>query len=110
MTKLNIICIIVRLNFANMNKKLPILCPSCNSELKVQSLKCDSCETTINGLYNLPLLLKLEQKEQNFIIEFMQSSGSLKVMAQKLKLSYPTVRNMLDELIQKITKLQNEIS
>lgn len=98
------------LNFTNMNKKLPILCPSCNSELKVQSLQCDSCETTINGLYNLPLLLKLEQKEQDFIIEFMQSSGSLKVMAQKLKLSYPTVRNMLDELIQKITKFQNEIS
>ena len=92
-----------------MNKKLPILCPSCNSELKVQSLYCDSCETTINGLYNLPLLLKLEQKDQDFIIDFVQSSGSLKLMAQKLKLSYPTVRNMLDELIQKINNLQNEI-
>ncbi len=93
-----------------MNKKLPILCPSCLSELKVQSLHCDSCDTTINGMYNLPLLLKLEQKEQDFIIEFMQSSGSLKVMAQKLKLSYPTVRNMLDDLIQKINNLKNELS
>lgn len=79
-------------------------------ELKVQSLFCDSCETVINGLYNLPLLLKLEQKDQDFILDFVQSSGSLKVMAQKLKLSYPTVRNMLDDLIQKITNLQNEIS
>jgi len=48
----------------------------------------------------------LEPKEQDLIIEFVISSGSLKVMAQKLKLSYPTVRNMLDELIQKITNLQ----
>ena len=93
-----------------MNKKLPILCPSCNSELKVKSLHCDSCDTTINGLYDLPLLLKLEQKELDFILEFILSSGSLKVMAQKLKLSYPTVRNMLDDLIQKITNLQNELS
>lgn len=93
-----------------MNKKLPIICPSCNSELKVQSLFCDTCDTTINGLYNLPLLLKLEQKEQDFIIEFIQSSGSLKVMAQKLKLSYPTVRNMLDDLIEKIEKLKKELS
>ena len=92
-----------------MNKKLPILCPSCSVELKVQSLYCDSCETTINGLYNLPLLLKLEQKDQDFIIDFVQSSGSLKLMAQKLKLSYPTVRNMLDDLIKKIENLQNKI-
>ena len=92
-----------------MNKKLPILCPSCSAELKVKSLFCDACETTINGLYNLPFLLKLEQKDQDFVIDFVQSSGSLKLMAQKLKLSYPTVRNMLDELIQKINNLQNKI-
>lgn len=92
-----------------MNKKLPISCPSCNSELKVQSLHCDSCETTINGFYHLPLLLKLDQKEQDFIIEFVLSSGSLKVMSQKLKLSYPTVRNMLDELIDKINTLKTQI-
>jgi hypothetical protein len=55
----------------------------------------------------LPWLLKLDQKEQDFIIEFVLSSGSLKVMAQKLKLSYPSVRNMLDELIKKVAELQN---
>lgn len=92
-----------------MIKKLPVSCPSCTSGLKVHSLYCDSCETTISGLYNLPLLLKLEQKEQEFIIDFIQSSGSLKLMAQKLKLSYPTVRNMLDDLIQKINNLQIEL-
>jgi hypothetical protein len=92
-----------------MTKKLPISCPSCSAELKVQSLYCDSCETSINGFYHLPLLLKLDQKEQDFIIEFMQSSGSLKVMAQKLKLSYPTVRNMLDDLIEKISNLKNQL-
>jgi hypothetical protein len=75
--------------------------------LNVQSLQCNSCDTSINGSFELPLLLKLDQKEQDFILEFVLSSGSLKVMAQKLKLSYPTVRNMLDELIQKISGLQN---
>lgn len=89
-----------------MNKKLPIACPSCQEELKVHSLQCDACQTMINGSFDLPLLLKLDQKEQEFIINFVKSSGSLKLMAQKLKLSYPTVRNMLDELIGKITNLQ----
>ena len=89
-----------------MNKRLPITCPSCNSDLKVQSLHCENCETTISGQFELPVLLRLEIKEQEFILDFIQSSGSLKIMAAKLKLSYPTVRNMLDDLIDKIKNLQ----
>lgn len=90
-----------------MNKKLPIYCPSCQSELNVHSLQCNNCQTSINGSFELPFFLKLDPKEQDLVIEFVLSSGSLKVMAQKLKLSYPTVRNMLDELIGKINQLQN---
>lgn len=89
-----------------MDKKLPITCPSCESELEVQSLQCNSCNTTISGSFELPLLLKLAQEEQTFIIDFVQCSGSLKKMAQKMKLSYPTVRNMLDDLIHKIAVLE----
>ncbi len=93
-----------------MNKKLPVNCPSCESGLKVNSLHCESCETTITGLFELPILLKLTNKDQVFILDFIKSSGSLKIMAGKLKLSYPTVRNMLDELITKIEKLQDHDS
>jgi len=50
------------------------------------------------------MLARFSQQEQEFIIDFVKSSGSLKIMAQKLGLSYPTVRNMLDDLIQKIEK------
>lgn len=88
-----------------MDKKLPIVCPSCNSALKVKSLNCDNCDTTISGQFDLPVLLRLETKEQEFIIDFIQCSGSLKIMASKLNLSYPTVRNILDELINKIKKI-----
>lgn len=90
-----------------MNKKLPISCPSCESGLKVSSLHCENCETTITGLFDLPTLLKLSKMDQEFILDFIKSSGSLKIMAGKLKLSYPSVRNKLDELIVKIEKLQN---
>ena len=90
-----------------MEKKLPIICPSCNSDLKVQSLHCEQCETTISGQFKLPILLRLDTKEQDFILDFVKSSGSLKVMASKLNLSYPTVRNMLDDLISKIDKLKS---
>ena len=90
-----------------MEKKFPIVCPSCNSDLKVQSLHCETCTTTITGQFELPVLLRLETKEQDFILDFIKSSGSLKVMASKLNLSYPTVRNILDDLINKIEKLKS---
>jgi hypothetical protein len=90
-----------------MNKNLPLTCPSCHERLQVKSLFCEHCETTVTGMYALPVLASLNEEDRNFILEFVKSSGSLKVMAQKLKLSYPTVRNILDDIIQKITDIEN---
>ncbi|WP_462318015.1 DUF2089 family protein [Marinilabilia sp.] len=91
-----------------MEKILPITCPGCRSEMQVKSLYCEACDTTITGSFSLPLFLKLEPKEQDFIMKFVQNSGSLKQMSKTLKLSYPTVRNMLDDLIEKINQLKKE--
>jgi hypothetical protein len=81
---------------------LPCTCPACQQPLKVKSLKCPSCETEVAGLYDLPVLTRLSTEEQDFILQFVKTSGSLKEMAKHLNLSYPTVRNLLDEIINKI--------
>lgn len=39
-------------------------------------------------------------------MEFIKSSGSLKDMAKEMGISYPTVRNLLDDLIEKIKQLE----
>ncbi|NLI72264.1 MAG: DUF2089 domain-containing protein [Bacteroidales bacterium] len=87
---------------------LPTSCPSCQSQLKVVSLKCENCRTEVTGLYDMPLLLRLSDDEIQFILRFVKNSGSLKDMSAELKLSYPTVRNMLNEVIQKIKDYENE--
>lgn len=89
-----------------MSKSLPLKCPSCGSKLIVKSMFCPNCETIVSGEYDLPILLNLEPKEQYFVLEFIKCSGSLKIMAQNMKLSYPTVRNILDDIIQKIETLE----
>ena len=81
---------------------LPTSCPSCQNQLKVKCLKCESCQTEVSGLYDLPTLALLSSEDQQFILRFVINSGSLKEMASELKLSYPTVRNMLNEIINKI--------
>jgi hypothetical protein len=83
-------------------KNLPHVCPSCSATLKVKSLLCEQCNTEVTGVFPMPLLASLSTQEQDFIVAFVKSSGSLKIMAQQLGLSYPTVRNLLDDLIQKI--------
>src|ERR1700722_11817569 len=85
-----------------MQKNLPHICPSCSSTLKVKSLVCEQCQTEVTGIFGLPLLASLTQQEQDFIADFVKCSGSLKIMAQNLGLSYPTVRNLLDDIILKI--------
>ncbi len=84
-------------------KKLPTLCPSCAGKLAVKRLHCEQCETEVEGLYPLPILASLAPEDQDFVLEFMKASGSLKEMASILKVSYPTVRNRLDDVIQKLT-------
>ena len=88
---------------------LPSLCPSCQSQLKVKKLSCEKCGTEVSGLYELPLIAQLSQDNQAFILNFVKCSGSLKEMAKYLKLSYPTVRNMLDEIIEKIRNHEQQM-
>ncbi|MDP4238856.1 MAG: DUF2089 family protein [Bacteroidota bacterium] len=83
---------------------LPTYCPSCHAQLKVKCLKCESCQTEVSGSYDLPVLALLSSEDQQFILRFVINSGSLKEMASELKLSYPTVRNMLNEIIHKIDR------
>lgn len=92
-----------------MLKKLPHLCPSCSSPLFVKSLSCGNCKTEVSGEFKLPPLARLEPDDRQFITDFVKSSGSLKLMAEKMKLSYPTVRNMLDEIISRLTEIEKPL-
>ena len=83
-------------------KKLPTHCPSCSEQLVVKRLRCESCETEVEGLYPLPSFNGLSNGDQSFILQFVRASGSLKEMAKLMKASYPTVRNKLNEIIEKI--------
>jgi hypothetical protein len=91
-----------------MEKKMPLNCPSCSSQLGISKMNCPACGTEVSGNYDIPLLMRLSPREVEFVETFVLASGSLKEMARLMGASYPTVRNLLDEIIDKITKLKNE--
>jgi hypothetical protein len=74
--------------------------------LKVKRLLCDNCQTELEGIYELPALASLSASDQQFILQFVKVSGSLKEMAKIMGLSYPTVRNRLDDIINRIKELE----
>ena len=87
-------------------KRLPISCPSCHQVLRVRRLECMGCNTAVEGTFDLPLLAQLDPEDQTLILNLVKSSGSLKDLARLYGVSYPTVRNRLDALIEAIGSLE----
>jgi hypothetical protein len=83
-------------------------CPSCGGVLEAQRLQCPRCLITLEGHFALGPLERLSPAERQFVVEFVTASGSLKEMARRLGVSYPTVRSRLDELIARLQTLQKE--
>jgi hypothetical protein len=81
-------------------------CPSCRRELEITRLSCAGCRTQVEGHFELPALLRLPPADLAFVTAFVRSSGSLKAMAGLEKVSYPTVRNRLDDIIARLATLE----
>ena len=88
-------------------KNLPTRCPSCSNSLAVRQMACSACSTQLEGLFDLPLLAQLSREDQEFIVQFVLTGGSLKDMAKLWAVSYPTARNRLDDLITKVNLAVN---
>ena len=82
--------------------KLPTQCPSCREHLQVAKLSCPACEMSLEGRFDLHLLLRLGDDDLAFVVQFIRASGSLKEMAKLYRQSYPTIRNRLNEIIEQL--------
>ena len=91
-------------------------CPVCNGDLVVTRLHCPACETTIEGSFSpggsrlqeaftpeqlKPLLpfSRLTAEQLQFILTFVRCEGRFNRMEDEMNLSYPTLRNRLNEII-----------
>lgn len=85
-------------------EKLSKECPYCEGELEIERLRCTSCNVAIEGKIGVPRLARLSGEHREFIELFVRSSGSLKAVAEKLSISYPTVRNRLNKVIEALNE------
>jgi hypothetical protein len=79
----------------------PILttCPVCGERLSVTRLRCRSCDTTIEGHFDVGSFGRLSAEQLKFLETFIRCEGKLSRMEPELGMSYPTLRARLTEII-----------
>jgi hypothetical protein len=79
--------------------------------MQISKMMCTDCGLALEGEFPTPRLYRLDTEEQRFVELLVLTSGSLKELAKLLGVSYPTVRNRLDRLIEwfKAEQVKDEI-
>ncbi|WP_353893777.1 DUF2089 domain-containing protein [Proteinivorax hydrogeniformans] len=85
-----------------MKKQAIGKCPICDSHLNVAKLKCNHCDTSIEGDFELCKFCKLGREQKEFVEVFIKSRGNIKEVERELGISYPTVRSRLEGVIESL--------
>ncbi|MFY9812676.1 MAG: DUF2089 domain-containing protein [Dehalococcoidales bacterium] len=79
-------------------QKLFNQCPACGSPLVITECKCPACQLQMRGEFQPGQLSNLSDETLTFIKVFLTARGNLTEVERVLGISYPTIRNKLDEI------------
>jgi len=64
---------------------------------------------SIRGEFELPPLAGLRYEDQVFVSEFVRSHGSIKDMEKAFGISYPTVKNRLNRIVEQLPLVEQVV-
>lgn len=79
-------------------QKLFNQCPSCGAQLIITECKCPACQLQMRGEFQPGQISALSDEAWTFIKVFLSARGNLTEVERVLGISYPTIRNKLDEI------------
>jgi len=74
-------------------------CPACGGDLIVERYRCGTCDTRIEGRFENSALPGLTAEQVEFVRTFVRCEGKITRMEGEVGLSYPTIRNRLQDVI-----------
>lgn len=76
-------------------------CPVCKNDLSITRLHCPNCDTTIEGEYSGTgnPFAPLTPEQLQFVVAFIKCEGRLNRMEGEMNLSYPTLKNRLNDIL-----------
>lgn len=90
-----------------MMLKLFEQCPACGGPIVITEIKCSACHLTMQGEFKPGLFSTLSEDQLTFVRAFLRVRGNLSEMEKVLGVSYPTIRNKLDEINQALDRAEN---
>ncbi len=72
-------------------------CPVCGQNTEITTIYCNECGTKIEGHFELCRFCRLTDEQKSFIETFIKCRGNIKEVEKELGISYPTVRNRLED-------------
>jgi hypothetical protein len=90
-------------------QKLFNQCPSCGGQLVINECQCTECRLQIRGEFRLGQFFTLSEEELTFIRVFLAARGNLSEVERVLGISYPTIRNKLDEINNALDRTAEDI-
>jgi hypothetical protein len=73
-------------------------CPVCGRNTEVTVIRCNECGTRIEGQFRLCRFCRLTEEQKSFIESFIKCRGNIKEVEKELGISYPTVKNRLEDV------------
>src|SRR5512142_3500535 len=73
-------------------------CPGCGGALVITACECTECGLEMRGEFRPPQFANLSEDQITFVRHFLRARGNLSEVEKVLGVSYPTIRNKLDEI------------
>lgn len=68
----------------------------------VTEVRLEGSDIKVGGEFELPPLARLKYEDQVFVSEFVRCHGNIKYMEKAFGISYPTVKNRLNKIVQQL--------
>ena len=73
-------------------------CPACGGPIVITECRCQDCNLQMRGEFQPGLFSTLSEDQLTFVRIFLRVRGNLSEVEKVLGISYPTIRNKLDEI------------
>lgn len=83
-----------------INYQVPGKCSICGHEITITHFTCNQCKTKTEGTFDSCRFCRLSPEQLEFVEVFLRCRGNIKDVEKELGLSYPTIRNRLEDALQ----------
>ena len=83
-------------------------CPACGGRLVITECRCTNCQLQLRGEFQLGSFSTLSEDQLAFIRVFLRARGNLSEAEKVLGVSYPTIRNKLEEVNKALDRAESK--